>query len=357
VSIFFRHTPSGRLLESGTVPRMSDGLGGIGGPGHPAAPDPFASIVQRFNATIEPGPLSYLGGLSASPAPGIPTGASDASPQDALIAALKGLLSPSQPVVAPPSPPGLPTSFLLPTSWYPQPSQTAALAAQAQAQVAAVAAAAAAATPNYPTQEMFSSLSREEQLQLCLRGIALGEPAKYKTRMCRNWVGGYCEYGLVCVFAHGHAELRPTAPVETTSKRPSRPDSEESLVKLQQDIMAYAAQARKDPHQPIAGAAGAHGEPQILIALPLLLKIMQEANISSLDIPEGSLNPGPPYPAVVATTDNPLRLAIVRPSGPMDTPTATSSASAHIEKPKRGRKPQNRSTVKPGGEWTDQSHW
>jgi len=29
-----------------------------------------------------------------------------------------------------------------------------------------------------PTQEMYSSLSREEQLQLCLRGIALGEPAK-----------------------------------------------------------------------------------------------------------------------------------------------------------------------------------
>ena len=42
-----------------------------------------------------------------------------------------------------------------------------------------------------------------------LRHNVIGDPAKYKTTICRNWVTGECDYGARCFFAHGQGELRP----------------------------------------------------------------------------------------------------------------------------------------------------
>jgi hypothetical protein len=42
-----------------------------------------------------------------------------------------------------------------------------------------------------------------------LRHNVIGDPAKYKTTICRNWVTGECDFGARCFFAHGQGELRP----------------------------------------------------------------------------------------------------------------------------------------------------
>jgi hypothetical protein len=70
-----------------------------------------------------------------------------------------------------------------------------------------------------------SSITKSEQshqINCHPQGNGLGDPAKYKTRICRNWLQGECQFGAACSFAHGEDELRSFEQEEQLEYQPKR---------------------------------------------------------------------------------------------------------------------------------------
>ena len=58
-------------------------------------------------------------------------------------------------------------------------------------------------------------------------------------RICRNWLKGQCEFGAVCIFAHGECELR-AVPGSETNKVPQKPKTAEvCLVSIHSPLLIF----------------------------------------------------------------------------------------------------------------------
>jgi hypothetical protein len=116
---------------------------------------------------------------------------------------------------------------------------------------------------------------------------------KYKTRICRNWLAGHCDFGPVCTFAHGQAELRGSAPV------PSKPmprrdlgvsiNATPQLIQQASTIASLAGQM--DP--PKVFDSPQTGRPQVLIDLAFfraLLETVSQIHSQMLETPKVGFN-------------------------------------------------------------------
>jgi hypothetical protein len=112
--------------------------------------------------------------------------------------------------------------------------------------------------------------------------------AKYKTTMCHNWLNGQCDFGRSCSFAHGQGELRPT-PVGECSNLPSQPKTLQALPEGAAAMQQMAQQAseisslykRLGSHQAIKDPKT--DRPQVIVDLKFFQSLLQTVNSILVD--------------------------------------------------------------------------
>jgi hypothetical protein len=116
----------------------------------------------------------------------------------------------------------------------------------------------------------------------------VGDPAKYKTTMSHNWLNGQCDFGRSCSFAHGQGELRPT-PVGECSNLPSQPKTLQALPEGAAAMQQMAQQAseisslykRLGSHQAIKDPKT--DRPQVIVDLKFFQSLLQTVNSILVD--------------------------------------------------------------------------